>query len=152
MALIISGGHTQIYQLNDHSNFTLVGETLDDAIGECLDKSAILLGYSYPGGPVIEKLALSGQNIYQLSFPKNDNSSDFSFSGLKSEISRLVNNKEKKINANDLACSLQHNLAKILVKKLKRVWLLSPSKTIIIGGGVIANKFLRNYLTEEIKK
>ncbi|CAG8631263.1 12644_t:CDS:2, partial [Ambispora gerdemannii] len=88
LALIISGGHTQIYQLNNHLEFTLLGETLDDAIGECLDKSAILLGYNYPGGPIIEKLALKGKNNYKLPFPKNDESLDFSFSGLKSEISR----------------------------------------------------------------
>ncbi|CAG8689521.1 5725_t:CDS:2, partial [Ambispora gerdemannii] len=88
LTLIISGGHTQIYQLNNHLEFILLGETLDDAIGECLDKSAILLGYNYPGGPIIEKLALKGENNYKLPFPKNDESLDFSFSGLKSEISR----------------------------------------------------------------
>ncbi|CAG8480398.1 453_t:CDS:1 [Ambispora leptoticha] len=118
LALIVSGGHTQIYQVNNHSDFVLLGETLDDAAGECLDKSAILLGYTYPGGPIIEKLALDGQNTYQLPFPKNDNSLDFSFSGLKSEIGRLV--KTKNINVRDLACSLQNILAEILVKKLKK--------------------------------
>ena len=120
MALIISGGHTQIYQLNNHSEFILLGETLDDAIGECLDKSAILLGHNYPGGPIIEKLALTGKNIYQLPFPKNDDSLDFSFSGLKSGVSRLVNKEGKNINTNDLTCSLQNILAEILTKKLKK--------------------------------
>jgi len=152
LALIISGGHTQIYQLNSYLEFTLLGETLDDAIGECLDKSAILLGYNYPGGPIIEKLALSGQNTYKLPLPKNDESLDFSFSGLKSEISRIVSKESKDMNVNNLACSLQSILAEILVKKLKKAWLISKAKTIIIGGGVIANKFLRNRLTEEIKK
>jgi len=152
LALIISGGHTQIYQVNNHSDFVLLGETLDDAVGECLDKSAILLGYTYPGGPVIEKLALNGQNIYQLPFPKNDNSLDFSFSGLKSEVGRIVSSKKKSINVSDLACSLQHILTKILVKKLRNAWLISQTRTVIIGGGVIANQFLRNYLIEEIKK
>jgi len=152
LALIISGGHTQIYQLNNYFEFTLLGETLDDAIGECLDKSAILLGYNYPGGPIIEKLALKGENAYKLPFPKNDESLDFSFSGLKSEISRLVSKEKENINANNLACSLQGILAEILIKKLKKAWLISKSKSIIIGGGVIANKYLRNYLTKEIKK
>jgi len=92
---------------------------LDDAVGECLDKSAILLGYTYPGGPVIEKLALAGQNVYRLPFPKNDHSLDFSFSGLKSEVGRLINAKRESINIKDLACSLQHILAKILGQKLK---------------------------------
>ncbi|CAI2183192.1 1215_t:CDS:2 [Funneliformis geosporum] len=130
----------------------LEGETLDDAIGECLDKSAILLGYNYPGGPIIEKLASAGKNVYQLPFPKNDNSLDFSFSGLKSEISRLVNQEGKNLNVNNLACSLQNILAEILTKKLKRAWMITRSKTIIVGGGVIANQFLRNYLTKNIKK
>lgn len=152
LALIVSGGHTQIYQVNNHSDFVLLGETLDDAAGECLDKSAILLGYTYPGGPIIEKLALNGQNIYRLPFPKNDNSLDFSFSGLKSEVKRLVSTKRESINVNDLACSLQYILAEILAKKLKNAWLVNQARTIIIGGGVIANQFLRNYLVEKIKK
>jgi len=152
LALIISGGHTQIYHLKNHFEFILLGETLDDAIGECLDKSAILLGYNYPGGPIIEKLALMGKNTYQLPLPKNDDSLDFSFSGLKSEIGRLVNKEGKNINANDLTCSLQNVLAEILTKKLKKSWMTNRAKTIIIGGGVIANKFLRNYLTSNIKK
>jgi N6-L-threonylcarbamoyladenine synthase len=152
LALIISGGHTQIYQLNRHLDFTLLGETLDDAIGECLDKSAILLGYDYPGGPIIEKLALKGENVCKLPLPKNDKSLDFSFSGLKSEVSRLVSRENKNLNVNNLACSLQYTLAKILTKKLKKAWLINQAKTVIIGGGVIANQFLRNYLTQEIKK
>src|SRR6185312_5886736 len=146
------GGHTQIYQLKNHFDFILLGETLDDAIGECLDKSAILLGYNYPGGPIIEKLALIGKNTYKLPFPKNDESCDFSFSGLKSEISKIVSRENKKLNPPDLACSLQFTLAKILTKKLKKAWLISQAKTIILGGGVIANQFLRTYLTENIQK
>ncbi|CAG8798369.1 35488_t:CDS:2, partial [Racocetra persica] len=111
-------------------------ETCDDAIGECLDKSAILLGYNYPGGPIIEKLAQTGKNTYQLPFPKNDETLDFSFSGLKSEIGRLISKEKEKINVNDLACSLQCIVAEILTKKLKRAWLTVRAKTIIIGGGI----------------
>ncbi|CFW93024.1 tRNA threonylcarbamoyladenosine biosynthesis protein Gcp [endosymbiont DhMRE of Dentiscutata heterogama] len=152
LALIISGGHTQMYQVNNHFDFILLGETCDDAIGECLDKSAILLGYNYPGGPAIEKLAQTGKNTYQLPFPKNDETLDFSFSGLKSEISRLVGKEKKEINVNNLACSIQYLLAEILAKKLKKAWLTVWAKTVIIGGGVIANKFLRNYLAKNIQK
>jgi N6-L-threonylcarbamoyladenine synthase len=119
LALIISGGHTQIYRLNSHTQFILLGETLDDAIGECLDKSAILLGYNYPGGPVIEKLATKGQNTYQLPLPKNDKTCDFSFSGLKSEVARWVKKEGSSLQINNLACSLQFTLAEILTKKLK---------------------------------
>ena len=152
LALIISGGHTQIYQLNNHLSFNLLGETLDDAIGECLDKSAVLLGYNYPGGPIIEKLALDGKNSYKLPLPKNDDSLDFSFSGLKSEVWRIVNREKEILNVNDLAFSLQNVLLRILVKKLQKSWVISRAKSIIIGGGVIANKFLRNNLINEIKK
>nr|CAG8433670.1 12632_t:CDS:2 [Entrophospora candida] len=141
-----------LFPINHLEGHVYASEKLDDAIGECLDKSAILLGYNYPGGPIIEKLALSGEKNYKLPLPKNDKSLDFSFSGLKSEISRLVNSEKKNLNVNNLACSLQHTLAEILTKKLKRAWLITHAKTIIIGGGVIANYFLRNYLTREIKK
>jgi N6-L-threonylcarbamoyladenine synthase len=120
LALIISGGHTQLYQISNYYNFALLGETLDDAIGECLDKSSILLGYNYPGGPIIEKLAQQGQNTYKLPMPKNDDSLDFSFSGLKSEIGRIVKKDKEYLNINDLACSLQHILAKKVSKKLKK--------------------------------
>lgn len=152
LALIISGGHTQLYQINNHHDFILLGETLDDAIGECLDKSAILLGYNYPGGPIIEKLALEGKNTYKLPLPKNDDSLDFSFSGLKSEISRIIKKEEKNLNINDLSCSLQHILARKITKKLKKAWLITQVKTIVVGGGVIANKFLRNHLIKNVKK
>ncbi|WNE40322.1 MAG: tRNA N6-adenosine threonylcarbamoyltransferase [Mycoplasmataceae bacterium] len=152
LALIISGGHTQLYQVNNHHDFVLLGETLDDAIGECLDKSAILLGYNYPGGPVIEKLALEGKNTYKLPIPKNDDSLDFSFSGLKSKISRIVKKEEENLNINDLSCSLQHILARKITKKLKKAWLIIQAETIVIGGGVIANKFLRNHLIKNINK
>jgi N6-L-threonylcarbamoyladenine synthase len=120
LALIVSGGHTQLYQINNHHDFVILGETLDDAIGECLDKSAILLGYNYPGGPVIEKLALGGKNNYKLPLPKNDESFDFSFSGLKSQISRIIKKEGKNLNINDLSCSLQHILARKITKKLKK--------------------------------
>ncbi|MCE8163304.1 MAG: tRNA (adenosine(37)-N6)-threonylcarbamoyltransferase complex transferase subunit TsaD [Candidatus Moeniiplasma glomeromycotorum] len=152
LALIISGGHTQIYRLNSHSQFILLGETLDDAIGECLDKSAISLGYKYPGGPVIEKLATKGQNTYHLPLPKNDKTCDFSFSGLKSEVVRWAKKENFSLQVNNLACSLQNTLAEILTKKLKNAWLTGSVRTIIIGGGVIANQFFRSYLTAQIKK
>lgn len=152
LALIISGGHTQLYQINNHFDFILLGETLDDAIGECLDKSAILLGYNYPGGPIIEKLASKGKNVYKLPVPKNDDSLDFSFSGLKSEIARIIKSEKNQLNVNNLAYSLQYVLAKKINKKLEKAWADTKAKTIVIGGGVIANNFLREYLKKNIKK
>jgi N6-L-threonylcarbamoyladenine synthase len=124
---------------------------LDDAVGECLDKSSILMGHSYPGGPIIEKLALKGENKYKLPFPKNDKTLDFSFSGLKSEINRIIK-KDENVNFADLANSLQTKIAEIIVKKMKMAWTKNGGyKSVIMGGGVIANKFLRNFISKEIK-
>jgi len=152
LSLIISGGHTQIHHLDEHLKFMILGQTLDDAVGDCLDKIAISLGYKYPGGPVIEKLALDGKKNYSLSLPKNDDSLDLSFSGLKSEIVRLIAREGKKINKNDLAHSLQCAIAEILKKKLEKAKEKIVPKTVVIGGGVITNQFLRNYLVDLVKK
>ncbi|CAG8506952.1 5168_t:CDS:10 [Racocetra fulgida] len=150
LALIISGGHTQLYQVNNHGAFSLLGETSDDAIGECLDKSAILLGYSYPGGPIIEQLALTGKNTYQLPLPKNDNSLDFSFSGLKSAVRRLIEKEGEKLNIPDLAYSLQHTLAKILVNKVFKALEQQKFASVVCGGGVVANQFIFSYLKKSL--
>lgn len=146
LTLIISGGHTQIYQLNKHCDFTLLGTTNDDAIGECLDKSAVLLGYSYPGGPIIEQLALSGKNTYQLPVPKNDQSCDFSFSGLKSAVRQIVEKERGKLNISDLAYSLQFTLAKTLALKIEKALIKKNFASLVLGGGVVANQFLVAYL------
>lgn len=152
LALIISGGHTQIYELNDYFEISLLGQTLDDSIGECLDKSSILLGYDYPGGPIIEKLALKGENTYKLPFPKNDKSLNFSFSGLKSEISRIVKkNNYNNLENNNLSYSIQNILLKILQTKIIIALSKKKYKNLIVGGGVINNVFFRSGL-RKIKK
>ena len=152
LALIISGGHTQIYYLNNHLDFDLWGETSDDAVGECLDKSAILLGYSYPGGPTIEKLALNAQNTYQLPLPKNNHSLDFSFSGLKSAVRRLVESEGDKLNISNLACSLQYTIAKTLTSKIEKALNKKKFASLVLGGEVVANKFLVNYLKNFLRQ
>ena len=110
LALVISGGHTQIYYLKKHLGFELLGQTRDDAMGECLDKVSLLLGYTYPGGPVIEKLALTGQDTYPLPLTKLGKSYDFSFSGLKTAVRKLIEESNGKLNVNNLAYSLQYTL------------------------------------------
>lgn len=147
LALIISGGHTQLSLLKDHFDWEVIGNTLDDTVGELLDKVAICLGYGYPGGPVIEKLAQSGKDTYKLTVPKNDKSLDFSFSGLKSEIKRLVEKEKKELREADLACSLQWTVLRALKKKLSNSLRKFKVKTLILGGGVTANNFLREQLT-----
>ncbi|XP_026475719.1 uncharacterized protein LOC113380870, partial [Ctenocephalides felis] len=94
LGLLVSGGHTQLMLANEHLNFIILGQTLDDAVGECYDKVARMLGLKYPGGPEIERSAKLGKPTYKLPLPKNDNSLDFSFSGLKSACANLIN-KEK---------------------------------------------------------
>jgi N6-L-threonylcarbamoyladenine synthase len=146
LALVISGGHTQLYYLKKHLKFELLGQTLDDAVGECLDKISLLLGHSYPGGPVIENLAKGRKNTYQLPLTKLDDTYDFSFSGLKTAVRLLIEREGEKLNAGDLAYSLQHTLAKILTFKVEKVMQAKKINTVILGGGVVANKYLTNYL------
>jgi N6-L-threonylcarbamoyladenine synthase len=102
------------------------------------------MGYDYPGGPFIEKLALTGKQTYNLPLPKNDKTLDFSFSGLKSEVKRIFNNEKGLLNNNDLSFSLQSSIAKILSKKMVLALKEVNPKSVIIGGGVIANKHLRS--------
>jgi len=152
LALIISGGHTQLYYLKEHLDFELLGKTLDDAAGECLDKVSLLLGYNYPGGPIIEKLALTGKNNYQLPLTKLDDTYDFSFSGLKTATRLLIEKEGKKLNVNDLACSLQHTLAKVLTFKIEKVLRAKKVNTVILGGGVVVNRYLTDYLREFLQR
>jgi len=129
-----------------------LGQTLDDAVGECLDKVSLLLGYNYPGGPVIENLARKGKNVYQLPLTKLDDTYDFSFSGLKTAVRLLIEKEEKKLNVNDLAYSLQYTLAKTLTFKIERVLQAKKVNTVVLGGGVVANQYLTNYLREFLQK
>ena len=142
LSLIISGGHTQLYIVRDHLDFEMLGETTDDAIGEFFDKSAIVMGYKYPGGPVIEKLAASGNCTYELPFPKSARTFDFSFSGLKSEVKRIVS-ASRELNYNDLSASILNIVSSIILKKIKLALKQFKIKSLVIGGGVIANGYLR---------
>ncbi|CAI2194987.1 11440_t:CDS:2 [Funneliformis geosporum] len=146
---LIPGNHLEGHI---YAKFELLGQTLDDAVGECLDKVSLLLGYHYPGGPVIENLAQKGQNTYQLPLTKLDNTYDFSFSGLKTAVRLLIEREGKELKVNNLACSLQYTLAKILTFKIKKVLQVKKVNTVILGGGVVANKFLTNYLKKFLQK
>ena len=116
IALVISGGHTDLIYMEENYSFKKIGGTLDDAVGECYDKVARVLGLPYPGGPSIDKLAREGNDTYKLPLPLNDDSYDFSFSGIKSAVINLVHNEEQKKNAirkADLACSFQNKVIQI---------------------------------------
>ena len=146
LALIISGGHTDIVYMEDDYKFKVLGGTLDDAIGEAYDKVARVLGLKYPGGPNVEKMALNGKTSYKLPIPMNDDTLNMSFSGLKSSIINLVHNetqRNKEINKEDLACSFQVVATDQLVRKLELAINKTNIKNIIIAGGVSANQYIR---------
>ena len=154
IALTISGGHTQIVQVNDFFDMKIIGQTLDDAVGEAFDKSAKILGLPYPGGPLIDKYATTG-NPYKFEFPiPKVKDLDFSFSGLKTSILYFIQ-KQTKIepdfienNLEDICASIQYTIITILMKKLKKAVKLTDIKEIAIGGGVSANSGIRKALMD----
>ncbi|MFD0862466.1 tRNA (adenosine(37)-N6)-threonylcarbamoyltransferase complex transferase subunit TsaD [Sungkyunkwania multivorans] len=158
LAMTISGGHTQIVKVNDHFDMEVIGETIDDAVGEAYDKSGKILGLPYPAGPFIDKLAQKG-NPKAFPFPKPQvKGLDFSFSGLKTAILYFVQKNEKenpnfiKENLEDICASIQHTIVNILMDKLKKASKKTGIKEIAIGGGVSANSGIRKALMEGEKK
>jgi N6-L-threonylcarbamoyladenine synthase len=144
--LLVSGGHTQIWLVKDLFEYTLLGETLDDACGEAFDKGAKTLGLKYPGGPEIEKLATEG-DCKLINFPRpilNDGTYNFSFSGLKTSLINCVN--QNKYNADDIAASYQEAIVDCLIKKLNNSMNNYNIDTAIVCGGVAANQRLRTKL------
>ena len=151
LALVVSGGHTDLILMKGDYQFEHIGGTLDDAIGECYDKVARVIGLGYPGGPKVEKAALEGEHTYDLPMPMNDDSFNLSFSGLKSNIINLVHNEKQRgneIRNNDLARSFQDVAIDQLCRKTELAIKKYDIKNMIIAGGVSANKYLR----QEIKK
>ena len=155
LALLVSGGHTELLYIKDHMDIKMLGTTLDDAVGEAYDKVARTLGLSYPGGPIIDKLALEGKETYQLPRSYLDKEAfNFSFSGLKSAVINLVHNANQKgedIRVNDMCKSFQESVLDVLVDKTKLAAQTYDVKQIILGGGVSANKGLRKRNFEEIQ-
>jgi N6-L-threonylcarbamoyladenine synthase len=152
LALTISGGHTQIVKVNDYFDLEVLGETLDDAVGEAFDKSAKILGLPYPGGPLIDKYARNG-NPLAFTFPKPRLPGlDFSFSGLKTSILYFIQRETKKQpgfierHLNDICASIQYTITEILMDKLKLAVEATGIRTIAIGGGVSANSEIRKAL------
>ncbi len=151
LALVVSGGHTDLILMEEDYSFKLLGSTLDDAIGECYDKVARVLDLPYPGGPNIDRLAEKGLPTYNLPKPVNDETYNFSFSGLKSYIINLVHNEKQKGNSirkEDLACSFQITATDELVRKVELALKSNFVKEFIVAGGVSANHYLR----DEMKK
>jgi len=157
LALVVSGGHTEIVKMNSDYEFEVLGTTLDDAVGECFDKVARVLDLKYPGGPNVERIAALGQNTYKLPIPMNNEELNLSFSGLKSAVINLVHNERQRgneIRKEDLACSFQSIAIDELIRKVELAIKKTGIKRLIVAGGVSANKYLRNELEklcEEMK-
>ena len=151
MALVISGGHTELIYMSEDYSFERIGGTLDDAVGEAYDKVARVLKLEYPGGPKVDALAHQGEDTYDLPLPLDDNSYNFSFSGIKSAVINLNHHEKQlknKVRTEDLACSFQNRVVQILAKKTIRAMKEYNVNNLIIAGGVSANKGIR----DEFKK
>ena len=147
LALVISGGHTELVLMEDDYKFKVLGETLDDAIGEVYDKVARVLDLPYPGGPNIEKYAEQGTPSYDLPIPMNNDELNFSYSGLKSAVINLVHNEKQRgneIRKFDLAASFQKVAIDELIRKTDLAINKYNIKRLIVAGGVTANKYLRS--------
>ena len=154
ISLVISGGHTELIYMSEHYQFERIGGTLDDAVGECYDKVARVLDLPYPGGPKVDSLAALGKDTYNLPVPLDDDSMNFSFSGLKSAVINLVHNEIQRgnsINKENLACSFQNRVIESLTKKTMKALKDYNVKNLIIAGGVSANKGIRETITELCK-
>jgi len=152
LAMTISGGHTQIVKVSDYFAMEVIGETLDDAVGEAFDKSAKILGLPYPGGPLIDQHAQKGNpKAYRFSKPKVSDL-DFSFSGLKTGILYFIQKELKEnpkfieANINDICASIQQTITEILMDKLKKAVKKTGITHVALGGGVSANSQIRNTL------
>ena len=155
MALVVSGGHTELVYMAEDGSYEIVGETRDDAAGEAYDKIGRVLGLPYPGGKAIDQMAHEGQDVYN--FPRamiKEDNYDFSFSGLKSSFINKVHNAQQKgeeLDNNDLAASFQASVVEVLVTKTLRAVKEYNVKQLLLAGGVAANKGLREALTQAMK-
>ncbi len=157
LLLLVSGGHCQFLVVEEVGNYTYLGGTLDDAIGECLDKTARLLGHAYPGGPIIETLALTGkEEAFSLPKPlKGQKGCAFSFSGLKTAARRVILDND--VNSSsfqaDFCASLQKTIGDILIDRCAHALAMAQAKrpditTLVMGGGVAANQYFKGRLSE----
>lgn len=151
ICLVISGGHTEIIYMDDDLSFNKLGSTIDDSVGEAFDKVARVIDVPYPGGPVIDKMSKLGKDTYTLPLPMDDDSYNFSFSGIKSAVINLVHNEKQRgneIRKEDLACSFENIVVKTLTKKTMKAVKEYKVKELLIAGGVSANSGIRDAFTK----
>ena len=158
LALLISGGHTEIVLFKNNLNYEVIGTTIDDAAGEALDKAAKMLGLGYPGGPTIERLAHDVGNTDNYKFPRpmlRSNDLNFSFSGLKTSFYYFLmkmNKDEKRKKLKELVSAFQEAVFDTLIKKTEKAIQKHSINRLVVGGGVIANLYLRKQLRKMINK
>ena len=151
LAVVVSGGNTELVYMKDHFDFDIIGETKDDAIGESFDKVARVLGLPYPGGVAIDKLSKEGKHTYKLPTPLHDESLNVSYSGLKTAVINLIHKEEvngNEIRVADMAKSFQDVAVNEIILRVKRASERYDFKEVVLAGGVSANSYLR----EEIVK
>jgi putative glycoprotease GCP len=154
LAVVVSGGNTELVYMEDHLKFKIIGETKDDAIGESFDKVARVLGLPYPGGVAIDKLSKLGEHTYNLPMPMHDKTLNFSYSGLKTAVINMVHNAEQnkeEINVNNMAKSFQDVAVGEIIDRVKRATSKYKFKEIVLAGGVSANSYLRSQIVETYK-
>ena len=156
LAVVVSGGNTELVLMKDHMDFEIIAETVDDAIGECYDKVARVLGLPYPGGIPIDKLAKEGKHTYDLPTPlKGVKTLNLSYSGLKTNVINLVHNLEQKgekVNVADMCKSFQDVAVGLVIDRTIKAVKEYQVNQVILAGGVSANSYLREEMTKEMNK
>jgi N6-L-threonylcarbamoyladenine synthase len=157
LALVVSGGHTEIVYMESHERFTFLGRTRDDAVGEAYDKVARAMGLPYPGGPILDRLAKEG-DPHAIEFPRawlEEGSFDFSFSGLKSAVLNALHNAQQRgevLRKEDVAAAFQASVLDVLVEKTVAAVKRTGVKRVVVAGGVAANQGLRQRLQERARE
>ena len=155
MALVVSGGHTELAWMKNDWDFQVIGTTWDDAIGEAYDKVARVLGLGYPGGPIMDKMAKEGKPHYKLPVPKTASPFDFSFSGLKTAVLQLVEREKRagnEVDPADVAYAFQETALNSMVSKTVAAVKEYQPKMIVLAGGVAANSRLRQLMQEKMQE
>ena len=153
LSIVVSGGNTEFVYMKNTMEFEIIGETKDDAIGECFDKVARTLGLPYPGGIPIDKLSKEGEHTYKLPTPLHDDSLNFSYSGLKTAVINLVNNEKARgneINVPNLCKSFQDTAVGMVMDRLDKALERYDIKQVVLAGGVSANSYLREKMHERL--
>ncbi len=154
LAIVVSGGNTELVLMQKHLDFKIIGETRDDALGEAFDKVARVVGLPYPGGVSIDRLSKEGKHTYKLPRPLNDGSYDYSYSGIKTAVINLAHHLEQrgeKINVPDLACSFQETAIDLLLDKALPAVDEFGIKQVVLAGGVSANSYLRSEVVRRLQ-